>query len=116
MPTEIVVQSSLDGGSVTLQPVDATGNFFRNDGQTVLKVLGPAATEWTVVVANGHDCSFGEHPDYLIVCPIGKTTIESSRFAAKRFNDPGGLVQLTYTPSAVGISIAAVSYGINFKD
>ncbi|RLE17559.1 MAG: hypothetical protein DRJ50_13925, partial [Actinobacteria bacterium] len=94
--------------SITYQLGASGGDRFINDGRTVLYVKGPG-TEYHVIVANGHDCDFGEHPDLKIVSPAGQTTLEPTMaFAQARFNVSGGWVGVSYYPSAVGIEIAAV--------
>lgn len=112
---DIPVQDTQDGGTPTFQPASAEGDSFVNDGQVVIVAGGPSA-EFALVFANGRECEFGEHPALQQVCELGNTSITTPRFDTYRFNDRSGRVQLTYSPNAVGIQVAALRYHLHLKD
>jgi len=101
------IQDTETDTTITFQAADPAGDSFENDGSISLSIVGPA-TGFTVSVANGRDCDFGVHPPFDIVVPVASTTASSPRFSTFRFNDASGRVSITYSPSAVGIQIAAV--------
>jgi hypothetical protein len=113
---ELVVQEPGEGGQPEFRAASEGGDTFENRGDVYLEATGPLA-EWKIVVHNGRECSFHDHPPFEIVSPAGEDYVRSERFSTFRFNDPGagGRVRVTYEPSAVGIQIAAIRMGTIFK-
>ena len=111
----IPVQDTEESAVLTYQAADPAGDSFENDGSVSLSIIGPA-TGFSVVVANGRDCDFGVHPSYSIDVPVASTNALSPRFMAYRFNNEAGRVSITYTPSAVGIQIAAIKQHVLLTD
>ncbi len=104
-----------EAGELTFQPADADGDSFVNDGNTQLQVVGPN-TGFSVLFANGRDCNFGVHPAFDLAVAPGITQAISDRLAPFRFNDSGNRVNVTYSPSAVGIQVAAIRTTVLLTD
>ncbi len=112
---DIPVQDTETDTTIDYQAADAAGDSFENDGSVSLSIIGPA-TGFSVIVANGRDCDFGVHPALSIDVPVASTTALSSQFSTFRFNDASGRVSVTYSPSAVGIQIAAIRQHVLLTD
>jgi hypothetical protein len=112
---ELTVYDTRDGITPTPQSASEGGDTFANDGRIYLEATGPTS-EWKIVVHNGRDCQFGDHPPFEVVSPAGQDYVRSSCFSAFRFNDKSDRVRITYEPSAVGISINALRHHTHLKD
>lgn len=102
-------------GEITFQSADPDGDSFINDGNTQIQVGGPT-TEFTIEFQNARDCNFGVHPAYGLVVPAGLTQAISERLSPFRFNDSGSRTHITYSPSAVGIYVAAIRTPVLLTD
>ncbi len=102
-------------GDLEFDPADPAGDSFVNDGNTQIQVAGPNS-EFTIEFQNDHDCNFGVHDPYRLVVPAGRTQAISERLSPSRFNDSGSRTHITYSPSAVGIQVAAIRTKVLLKD
>ena len=104
-----------EAGELTFQAADPLGDTFENDGNTQLQVVGPP-TGFTVSFANGRDCNFGVHHPFDLDVASGFTQAISERFSPFRFNNTGGSIEVSYSPSAVGIQVAAIRTTVLLTD
>lgn len=96
------------GGSVTaLSALDLGGDTFSNDGRTYLFVDNHSLGDVTVIVIAAAECSYGYKHDLAVTIGAGLSG-PVGPFDRRRFNQPGGLVQVTYagstTPSDLGVA------------
>lgn len=97
------------GADPVFTAADPLGDTFKNDGETLLLVVGPV-DGYTVNVVTSRDCEYGPHPDLVLTSEIGSTGMTSEHFSTRRFNDKTGRVNITYD-DPVGISVAALRVG-----
>lgn len=101
----VVVQQIVPAGAViTFEAPNVAGNYFLNDGRTMLRVLN-VATEAVVTVVGQGLCEYGVAHSQTATCVINKTT-DIGPFDTKRFN-LNGYVHVTYS-NITSITVAAV--------
>ncbi len=96
---------SVSSGAIQYQSADPAGDWFVNDGETIIRIIGPSA-EFTLAFKS-RDCAFGEHPPLRHVVSEGSTKSETMRFNKRRFDGDDGYARIAYEPNAVGIQVAA---------
>jgi hypothetical protein len=105
--TALTVQSnSLEGLEPTYAAANADGNYFTNDGKTLLHVKNDDSSSHTVTVDSPTLCNQGETHDPAIAIPAGEERIIGP-FPAGRFNTSGN-VHLTYD-DVTSVTVAAIS-------
>lgn len=87
----------------------AGGDSFANDGKTYLHVKNGGAGSITATINSQKLCDQGfDHDAAVGVAAAGERLI--GPFPQGRFNDAGGLVQITYS-GVTSVTVAAVSVG-----
>lgn len=115
MATELIVLDSLlAGASVGFSPIDASGNFFANDGATVLMLQNPTEQPANVEVCSQRACSFDCQDHIRVEVEPGETRV-AGKFPRIRFNDDSGKVQVRYPSVPDGLLAAAVRLPTNSK-
>ncbi len=104
---EILVQEVLlTGLEETTQAAAAGGDYFVNDGKTVLHVINGSAGDITVTVDSPKECNQGFTHDAAVVVTAGEERFIGP-FDRKRFNDANGRVQVTYS-GVTSLTVAAL--------
>lgn len=112
---KLPIQDTDDDADLTFQPASASGDSFQNDGNVQVWASGPSSG-FSLIFANGRDCNYGGHDDFSVVAEAGKVDVVTGRFSPHRFNQSNGTVTIAYSPSAVGIQIAAVRATVRLTD
>lgn len=84
----------------------ATGDVFKNDGETGLYVENSTGGPINVTAVAARRCSHGFLHDAVIAVPDGFEGFVALEFENDRFSNDSGIVSLTY--SATGLNVAAV--------
>ena len=106
--TELTVQNAtLDGLDIVYTAANADGNYFTNNGKTVLLVKNGSGGDITVTTDSQVNSNQGYDNDEDAVIGAGDTNSVGS-FNKNRFNDSDGYVQVTYS-SVTSITVAAVN-------
>ena len=110
-----------EAGNISFQPADSNGDSFENDGNVQIWVSGPP-TGFTVEFQNAKPCNYSreDHPEdhqtYDLVVVAGNTQGVAKRLAPSRFTGADSLTNMTYSPSAVGIQVAAIRVDVARRD
>ena len=105
---ELVVQEILLTGLAPAYSAAAVGgDYFVNDGKTMLEVRNASGAPVNVTVASPQNCDQGANHPLVIAVPatIGQRMI--GPFLRRRFNDANGRVQVTYS-GVTTVTVAAV--------
>lgn len=104
-----VQKTGLAGGSVSLVAATAGGDTFANDGATVLHINNAGAGSITVTFSAQQTCNQGFKHDDVVTVANGAYEVVGP-FAANRFNDQSGNVNVTYSAVA-SVTVGAVHEG-----
>src|SRR5262245_14248398 len=104
-----VQQASLVSGTLpTAQAIDSTnGNNFANNGKVRIRFNGAASATGTVTLIKSQKCSDGfSHNAVSLANALDTTTefLEFGPFPPDKWNDPSGLIQITYAGTVTGIT------------
>jgi len=94
---------------VALDAADALGNWFYNDGNTLIKIINGAGVPQTVTIASQVPCNQGTTHNIAVAIPAGETWWFTG-FLTNRFNDSAGKVQLSYS-AVVTLTIGLFKLG-----
>ncbi len=87
------------GAALTYASADVAGDSFANNGKVALIVFNGGVASTTVTLDSPNACSFGVSNaahDSAVAVAAGATKVFGPLDQA-RFNDTGGLVQVTYS-------------------
>lgn len=105
---ELVVQEVLLTG---LEPAyvaaAAGGDYFANDGKTLLEARNASGGNITVTVASQKTCDQGATHNAAVVVPLTTGQRMIGPFNRTRFNDANGRVQITYS-GVTSLTVAAI--------
>ena len=101
-----VQEIDLDGVEVTLEAANVDGNFFTNDGKTVLRVANGSGSSITVTASAQASCSQGHEHPVVVSVPAGDT-LDIGNFKSKYYNDSSNYVQIAYS-DVTTVTVAAV--------
>ncbi len=101
-----VQAASLTGLSPTFGSAAEGGDSFSNSGREYIHVKNGHSGSQTVTVNSQTLCNYGSDHDVAVAIPAGEERIIGP-FPKDRFNDAGGLVQLTYS-GVTALTIAVV--------
>ncbi len=99
----------LNGLDPNFVAAEAGGDAFNNGTAEsyLVRVVNGAGVARTVTIAAQNNCNHGFSHDVALVTADGDD-ITVGPFDRERFNDPNGLVQITYS-SEVGVTLAILN-------
>ena len=110
--TELTSKGTINKAGLELPALDAAnadGNFFYNDGNTIIKITNGAGAAQTVTIASQVACNQGSTHNIIKAIPAGETWWFTG-FKKDRFNDTAGKVNLTYD-AVVSLTIGLFKLG-----
>ncbi len=104
----ITVQNTVGvvGVSPTYAAATAGGDAFVNDGKTQLRCKNGGSGSITMTITSQQKCNQGVEHDLSIVVAASAEEVVGP-FDQTRFNDSGGLVQITYS-GVTTVTVAAL--------
>lgn len=110
MATLSVQTISRTGTSPTYASAAGGGDQFQNDGSARLHVKNGGGSPITVTIDSPNTCSFGASAssahDYVTSVPAGGEKFIGP-FSADQFNDPNGMVQISYS-AVTSVTVAVI--------
>lgn len=107
--SEIAVQSvTFAGATPTFSSANVDGNFFTNDGFTVLYIKNDGGGELNVTIDSQTLCNQGFDHDEVITIGAGAEGVIGI-FGKKRWNDINQFIQITYD-TVTSVTVAVLSF------
>jgi hypothetical protein len=107
MATQLTLQE--DMAAPSFAAADAAGNTWDNStGQVYLWVLNQSGDSLTVTVSEVRTCSFGHTAQDFTASIGGGIKSALGPFDIMRFNSSDRKATATYSPTATGVTVAAV--------
>jgi hypothetical protein len=100
-----VQQIDADGLETAYVAAAAGGDYFINDGKTLIDVVNGSGGDLTLTFAGQKACEFGTIHNQTCVVQAGERR-QAGPFPKYRFNDANGYVQITYS-GVTSLTIAA---------
>ncbi|HNW09987.1 MAG TPA: hypothetical protein PKI71_01350 [Candidatus Rifleibacterium sp.] len=100
-----VQNCALTGLEPVYVPANAEGNYFANDGKTLLHVVNAGVADITVTIDSPVLCNQGFAHDEAVVVPAGKERMIGP-FTPSRFN-ANGVVNVSYS-DVTDVTAAAI--------
>lgn len=100
-----VQQIDADGLETVYVSAAVGGDYFINDGKTMLDIVNGSGGDITMTVAGQRACEFGTVHNQTVVIQAGERR-QAGPYPRYRFNDDNGYVQLTYS-GVTSLTIAA---------
>jgi len=92
-----------------LDAANALGNFWLNDGNTIMMVTNGAGVPQSVIVTSQALCSQGGLHPITVSVPAGETWFIAG-FPKSRYNDSSGYCHVTYS-AVVTLTVAIFTLG-----
>lgn len=103
-----ITEATLDGVNITTQSCESGGDYFVNDGKTIIYIYNASGSDVTVTFDAPNQCSQGFQHDNAVVIPGSGTVYKYiGTFPQTRFNDSNSRVNITYS-SATSVVIGAL--------
>lgn len=93
-----LTDASKDGVNIATQACESGGDYFVNDGKTVIYLYNGSGGDITVTFDSPNQCSQGFYHDDAVVIPGTGTVYKYvGPFNQKQFNDSNQRVNITYS-------------------
>ena len=101
-----LTEATLDGFFTATQSAESSGDYFNNNGNTLLFIYNQSGASITVTIDSPKKCSQGHYHDKSIVIGAGGSAYIGV-FPVYQFNDVNGRVNISYT-SATSVYVGGI--------